>query len=64
MKIDTTSYVWWRQREPAGIDYYSFEVYFDNGKKSQTYNFHGVYNEGLNRVKEMYCNITEIYVGI
>lgn len=64
MKIDTSSYKWWRNREPSGIDYYAFEVHYENGKRAQTYLFHGDYKEGLERVKEMYKGITEILVSI
>jgi len=65
MNIDTTSYKWWRNgREPNGVDYYSFEVWFDSGKRTQTYLFDGDYNEGLNKVKGMYKNITKICVGV
>lgn len=64
MIIDTTSYKWHRGKEPSGIDYYEFEVHYENGKKAQSYLFHGDYNEGLERVKSIYKGITKIFVGI
>ena len=64
MNIDISSYKWHRGKEPSGIDYYEFEVHYENGKRVQAYLFHGDYNEGLERVKEMYKGITEIFVSI
>lgn len=65
IKIDTSSYKWWNNgKEPSGIDYYSFEVICDGGKRAATYNFHGDYVEGLERIKEKFDGITEILVGI
>lgn len=64
MIIDTTYYKWHRGKEPSGIDYYEFEVHYENGKRVQAYLFHGDYKEGLKRVKEKYADITKIYVSI
>lgn len=65
MKIDASSYKWFRNgKEPSGIDYYSFEVHYENGKRAATYNFYGDYHEGLERIKEKFHGITQIFVGV
>lgn len=65
MRIDTSSYEWWKHgKKPNGVGYYSFEVTYANGKMI-TYSLHGDYEECLERVKEESKEkIIEIIVGI
>lgn len=52
------------EKKPNGVDYYSFEVTYANGKMI-TYSFHGDYQECLKQVKEESKEkIIKIVVGI